>query len=185
MKKVLVAIAALLVTASAYAQATLGTVNLANKISSADNPVVAPISFMDNAAEGPGIDTTATWSAQLYQVNGTTLTALTPVATFRSAGGGLYLSAATVEIPGTSPGPQATPITLRLRAYDGASYETSARRGESADFTQSTLGGGTLPPENLVNMNGLGFSVPRVVPEPASIALALVGAGALFIRRRK
>ena len=45
------------------------------------------------------------------------------------------------------------------------------------------LGGGTLPPSNLAGLQG--FTVP-VVPEPSTIALAVMGgAGLLAIRRRK
>jgi hypothetical protein len=167
MKKTLVAIAALLITASTYGQ---GTVNFANRLTGVFD---APIVLASDATKGVGeiVGTTA----QLLFINGTSVTPVgTPIA-FRGTSGALakYFDGGQVEIPGTSAGGTAT---LRVRISGGLNVTK-----ESANFTQA-LGGGTLPPENMVNL--VGFNVAQV-PEPTTIALGVLGAAALIAARRR
>jgi len=83
--------------------------------------------------------------------------------------------------------PGGTTVTLQVRAWataTGNSWESATTRGESPTL-QFTLG---TPPATAPNMVGLqAFNVaPLIVPEPSSIALGLLGLGALaLIRRRK
>jgi hypothetical protein len=176
MKKLLIALAAVAITASSYGQ---GQVVFANRVTGVfDAPV-----YVDGTQNGPGAD----WSAQLYlQGADQSLTALTPATTFRPAGTGAaaiadrYWIPVTVDVPGVASGANAT-FVARAWLTSGGTYDTSTGKGESAPFTVA-VGGGTLPPANLTTLQGFTVSV---IPEPSVIALGVLGAGALFLRRRK
>jgi hypothetical protein len=177
MKKLLIALAAVMLTAASYGQ---GQVVFANKVGTA---VDAPV-FMQGTQNGPG----AGFSAQLFLSSGGSLTALTPATTFRPAGTGAaaiadrYWVNQDVIVPGVASGANAT-FVVRAWKTSAGSYDNSAidGRGESAPFTVA-VGGGQLPPANLTTLQG--FSV-TAVPEPATIALGVLGAAALVLRRRK
>lgn len=90
-----------------------------------------------------------------------------------------------------------TAITFQLRAWSlagGATYEEALASGNPAYFAgrstvgTTTLGGGTTPAGVLwttTNPLGVtGFSVAPV-PEPSSIALGLLGLGAVALFRRR
>jgi hypothetical protein len=182
MKKLLIALAAVLITASSYGQ---GQVVFANKVGTA---VDAPVTVAgSNPAVGPG----PTYSAQLYLVGaGGSLTALTPASTFRPAGTGgaaiadRYWVNQDVTVPGVA---SAAEGTFRVRAWltSAGSFDAAKTAGggfgESADF-KVTVGGGLLPSANLTTLQA--FTVVPV-PEPTIIALGVLGASALFLRRRK
>jgi hypothetical protein len=107
------------------------------------------------------------------------------VTTFRTgAGAGFVTPAGEVAVPGVAGGGTAH---LQLRAWDnttGATWETAGLKGASPTFTVSGLGNpGAVPPTPPPNLVGLqSFAL---VPEPSTIALAVLGAVALFLRRRK
>jgi len=172
MKKVIIALAALMVTVSAYGQ---GAVVFNNRVTGVvDARVVMP----DGSGAGAGI------TAQLFGGPAGTakdaLTALTPTTTFRttSAAAQGYVNSVDVTVPGVAAGSQAT---LVMRAFQGADYASAQTKGESNPIT-ITLGGGTLPPANLVGLQGFTMTV---VPEPTTIALGALGAALLLFRRRK
>jgi len=87
-------------------------------------------------------------------------------------------------------------VTLQLRAWKGtagSTYAGSSINGASALY-QFTLGGAGAPagpPTSWSQQLSPGVFNPTIAnfgvagPEPATIALGLMGAGALFIRRRK
>jgi len=84
-----------------------------------------------------------------------------------------------VSIPGYTSGP----ITFEWLSFNGADYASSAIRGHSAAFTLSSIATGQAIPGFLDGMASFQI-VP--VPEPATFALAGLGAAAmLIIRRRK
>jgi hypothetical protein len=94
-----------------------------------------------------------------------------------------------VTIASVAPGANAV---IELRAWDGtkgATYEAASAAGggfyvgKSAQITIATGGSGTPPslPANLVGLQSFAIAVP----EPSTIALGLLGAAALLIRRRK
>lgn len=181
MKKLLIAIAAVLVSVAAHAQ---GTVSFNTRITGV---LDAPVELGAPGGAGPG----PTYTAELVLVGaGGTLTPIPQsVTTFRTvpAGGNALLAkyvntVATVEVPGVATGGSAT---LRFRAYltSAGSFDaaTATQRGQSTDFTVTGLGGGPTPPANLVGITG--FVIP--VPEPSTIALGVLGAAALLLRRRK
>jgi hypothetical protein len=75
-------------------------------------------------------------------------------------------------------------------SYDlaAASGDSSAFIGATSSFSNPTGNPGAQPPgtpASLSGFTGLQVSAVQAVPEPATILLGLLGAGALFIRRRK
>jgi len=174
MKKALVAIAALLVSISAYAQ---GQVQFNTHITNPDGGadilaarVFAPDGTPEKSAFG-----------QLFIKNGTTYTALTPVGAFKtSAGGAGYIGAGTATAPAGFP--NGTLVSLVLRAWEGAAgstYDASLIKGESAPLA-ITLVEAPGTPNDLIGLTGF-----TLVPEPTTLALGALGLGALLIRRRK
>jgi len=179
MKKLLIALAAVLITAATYGQ---GQVVFSNRVlaSGVDAPVTIAGS---NPLIGPGPG----YSAQLYVKNadGTTV-ALSPASTFNAAGTGAaaiadrYWKAQTIDVA-AAPGANATFFVRAWQTALGTYDQAANARGQSPDFTIA-VGGGTLPPANLTTLQA--FAV-TVVPEPTVIALGVLGASALLLRRRK
>jgi hypothetical protein len=171
MKKLLIAFAALMVSVAAYGQ---GEVNFNNRITG----VVDARVLMPDGTTGAGAGITA----QLYGGPAgsveSALVPLTPTTDFRtsSAAAQGYVNAAVVQVPGIASGGTAA---IQMRAYQGASYDAASLKGKS-NIIPVSLGGGTLPPGNLSGLNGF-----TLVPEPSTIALAVMGAGLLLFRRRK
>lgn len=175
MKKLLVAFAAVLVASSAFAQ---GTISFNNRTPTGDARVTRP----DGTGAGAGI------TAALY--SGATM--LTPTTTFRtSAAAAFFVNAVEVTVPGVPAGGSAP---IRMRAWETAagSYDAASAagstflRGESNEITVTGLGGtpAGAPPIPAPGLSGLqGFAL--VVPEPSTIALGVLGAAALLLRRRK
>jgi hypothetical protein len=180
MKKLLIALAAVFITVASYGQ---GQVVFANKVGTA---VDAPVFLGVGGTTGPGVN----YSAQLYLQNAdSSLTALTPASTFRAAGVGAaaiadrYWVNQTVDVP-LAPGANGT-FVVRAWLTSLGSFDAAKTAGH--DYGQSAavtvaVGGGTLPPSNLVGLQG--FNV-ITVPEPTIIALGALGASALLLRRRK
>lgn len=159
MKKTIIALTALVVTVSAFGQ---GAVVFNNRVPPGiDAKVTLP---------GGGGVTGAEWTAQLFGgAEGTAvggLTALTPTTTFRTGNAAGYVNPVDVTVTGVAAGAKATIV---MRAFNGATFGTSAFSGSSSPITV-TLGGGTFPPSNLD-----GLTTFSVVPEPSTIALGLLG----------
>jgi hypothetical protein len=121
-------------------------------------------------------------TAQLFLVNGSVLTALLPTTTFfTDPGAEFLLQPVDITVAGVEPG---TTADFVMQAWDSAFNSYAAAdaanrlRGQSVVFSNK-VGGGTLPPENTV------FPGFALIPEPSTIALGLLGAGALLLRRRK
>jgi hypothetical protein len=180
MKKLLVTLAAVLVSASAFGQ---GTINFTTRIpGTLDAPVFKP-----DGTTGAGAGTAA--NAQLFLFSGGAVgAALSPATTFRATPAGAAQNyvippATPVTVPGVAARQQ---VQVVLRAWEGASYDAATVRGQSAPITV-TLGGPVAGqpddfPANLVGLQG--FSM-QVIPEPSVMALGLLGAAALLYRRRK
>jgi hypothetical protein len=177
MKKLFVAIAAVLVSASAFAQLAPG-VQFNNRITGI---VDAPITRPDGTGAGAGV------TAELVMISGGNTTVLTPSTTFRttSAAAAFYLTSVDVPIPGGTAGQQ---VQLAVRAYEtaagsyaNASGGTTHLFGQSAPITV-TLNDPALPGATLAGLQGFQL---QVVPEPSTIALGILGAAALLLRRRK
>jgi hypothetical protein len=172
MKKLMLAVAAVMVSVAAFAQ---GQVVFNNRVAGV---VDARVTFADGSG-GVG----AGYTAQLFGgADAANLTALNPATTFRtsSAAAQGYVNGVVVDVPGIGPGNKAT---LVMRVFDSA----NAQVGASGPIT-ITLGGGTLPPSNLEGLQPFtvtGAGGPVIIPEPSTIALAVLGVGALLLRRRK
>lgn len=108
---------------------------------------------------------------------GEPLQPLFPTTTFRTSSPAAYgyVVPVMVTVPGVLPGEIAI---VQMRAYDGASYETSLYRGESPLLTL-TIGGGILPPANLTGLQGF------VIPEPSTIALVCLSLAMMAWNRRR
>jgi hypothetical protein len=181
MKKVIIALASLMVAVAAYAQ---GTVNFNNRITGV---VDARVMLPDGKGAGAGF--TAELLGGPANTPAAQLKPLTPTTTFRATSDAAmgYVNGVTVEVPGVTPGGAAT---ILMRAFNGSSFDSSTIRGQSPAFQVTGLGGtpaggAPLPPANLSGL-GIGTTIPlTVIPEPTTIALGVLGVAALLLRRRK
>jgi hypothetical protein len=172
MKKLILAVAAVMVSVAAFAQ---GLVTFNNRVAGV---VDARVTFADGPNVGQGVG--AGYTAQLFGgPDGTaagSLTALLPSTTFRtsSAAAQGYVTPADVTVPTVGAGLKAT---LQMRVFDAGGTAV----GQSG-LISVALGGGTLPPANL---EGLQAFTVSVIPEPSTIALAALGIGALVLSRKR
>ena len=176
MKKLLIATACVLASVAAYAQ---GTVTFGNF-----NPV-------SDAGGSPALG--SAFEAELYAgpVGGSLSAISASITPFLDSAPGFFFNSTDVAIPGVATGASADAIVKVWKISDGSSYEVAsakpgAHSGASAKFTITGLGGGS-PPLPGASMGGMAsFSLTvNPVPEPSTIALGLIGAGALLLRRRK
>lgn len=182
MKKLLL-LGATLCTLGAFAQGTVNFNNSPSAVGSASGRVfdldgVTPVG--------------SAFVAQLYA--GPVGGALLPIGAilpFRDGTGAGYINITGVDpartITTVAPGAAAD---VQLRAWQssaGATWEAAqaagGKWGASPTLTLASTGGAGSPPGLPVNLVGLGTTV--MVPEPSTIALGLLGAAALLIRRRK
>lgn len=170
----------MLAAVGAYAQ---GTVNFANVGGGAAGSVNAPVT---NSVSGARLDG-ATWVAQLYA--GTSAGSLTPqgaTANFLTGAQIGYFTGGQRTITGIAGGAQAV---LQVRAWNiaaGSTYELAAANpagiiGSSSPIT-ITLGTPPATPPNMVGLTSFGVAP---IPEPSSIALGLLGLGAVALFRRR
>lgn len=180
MKKLIVILAAALVSVSAFGQ---GTILFNNRVT---GQVDAPVSRADGTGAGAGVN------AQLFLVTGgSTFTALSPATTFRnsSAAAAFYVvqPSAPVTVPGVPAGQQATIVMRAWEGPVGSSYETTSvfLKGQSPPITISLGGvpttGAPIPDAVLVGLQAFSF----ISPEPSTLTLGLLGAAVLLSRRRK
>lgn len=185
MKKLLIAIAFM---ASAVAAMAQGTVTFQNRDTGNDPVIDAPIFNVDGttALSGSG------FLAQLYfaPVGSSTFTASGDAVIFRTGTRAGYVDN-TVDLTRTLSGIAAgAAAQIQIRAWDaskGSTYEAALAAGGATGFSPTltvTTGGAGSPPGLPAALSGLqGFKLN--IPEPTTIALGLLGAGALFLRRRK
>jgi hypothetical protein len=195
MKKTTIAILSLLLVSvtTTFGQ---GTIAFNNRLSSASFAIVT---MADGTTRLDG----AGYSAQLWLVGaGGSLTAVGNPTPFRTgAAAGAFVAIDPLTVPGVAAGATAS-FVVRAWANGGGTYATydaavagAQPYGDSAPFTSLALGGGN-PPNPAPNIVGntlpdgspdvahnlQGFSL---VPEPSTIALGVIGAVALLLRRRK
>jgi len=177
MKKALVAIAALLVSLSAYAQ---GQVNFNTHVTSDTPAVDARIFNID------GVTPATTGFGELFilKSDGTLIPMLdqngTGAFAFRTttAGAG-YINGGGVGAAGSPAGT----YNLVLQAWQGGTTFANATiaRGQSAPVSVQLTEAPALP-NDLIGLQGFKLTA---VPEPTTLALGAIGLGALLIRRRK
>ena len=179
MKKLLITLAAVLVSASTFAQ---GTIKFNNRLT---GQVDAPVSIQGS---GLGAGSLAGAMAQLYYIPATGAPVpLTPATTFRttSAAAMFYVNepASGVIVPGV---PAGNTANIQMRAWVGGnSYETATGLWGVSNIIPVSLGGtpavgAPIPDAVLTGLQGF-----ILAPEPSTIALSLFGAAALLFRRRK
>jgi hypothetical protein len=193
MKKALLTIAALAVASSTYGQGIITFFN--NNLSGATGVYRAGI-FRDNDpanlndVKGDStIGAGAGYTVGLFLAGSSTPLATT---TFRTTTAQeVFATSQDVVVPGIAPGQTANLVVRAWNTSAGsfAAAQTAGEWGEQA-FTSRALGGPnpdpTQPaiPQPDMGPGFTGFEM-NVVPEPSTIALATLGIGALFLRRRK
>jgi hypothetical protein len=187
MKKLLVVIAASMLSAATFAQ---GSLIFNTRVTGATPPVDAPV-VITGTTTGPGTlagtPTAATAELFLVSLNGAAKNISISQTGFRTDAGNKYVNGPVVEVPGSNPNDTAVLMYRAFQSsfgnYDAFKAAGGANVGGEKTFT-ITLGGGSVAPANLTGVSGFSYT-PVVVPEPSTIALGLLGAAALFIRRRK
>ena len=186
MKKLLLLACSVLAAVSVYAQ---GTVNFANGAAG----VNAPVNYGGTAAGPANPGGGNIWYAMLYAG---------PVGTAESSLSSTIVSGSPAILGATSPGyvfggardisgiTSGSQAVLQIRAWSGTLYGSTAPTG--VDRTSPgvgwsnpitiTLGGGTTATPN---MTGLTAFAINPIPEPSSIALGLLGLGAVALFRRR
>lgn len=126
------------------------------------------------------------FTAQLWGgADAGSMVALTPTVGFGTGLlAGLFAPNPTVAVPGIAAGGTAT---LMVRVWDNqggavTSWDAALIRGESNTFTAGLVDSQNPNPGVLIGLNSFSLTV---VPEPSVIALAILGAGALYFRRKK
>ena len=160
-----------------------GTVNFANRVTGF---VDAPVFGIDGITKLIG----ASYMAQLYA--GATVNSMAPVGDplpFRTGTGAGYINTSGVDPTRTIPGVAAGAVAfVKVVAWDtmwGATYETAWWSNGASSVFALTTGGGGVPPGPPANLVGLQSFIVGWIPEPSSMALGLLGAAVLFLRRRK
>jgi formylglycine-generating enzyme required for sulfatase activity/murein DD-endopeptidase MepM/ murein hydrolase activator NlpD len=153
-----------------------------------NNRIVGKVDARVLLPDGQGAG--AGWVAQLYGGSmGTPISQLKPLAPateFRTTSPAAmgYVNSVEVKVPDVPPGATATII---MRVFEGDSYETARRRGESLPI-QLSLGGGQLPPAILIGLRGFSISIseanpteepPMIIKQPSS-QTALNGSSITF-----
>lgn len=172
MKKLIVAAAVGLLAVGALAQ---GQFNFGNRVTIAG--IDAKVFKPDGVTPLAGAD----YWAQAYV--GTSLDSLAPVGTplnFRTGAAAGYITSTIV----TTPFPGGTQVFVEMRAWEAGvnSYEAAVSGGKlfgKSDPIQLTVAEAPNTPPDMVGLKS--FSL---VPEPSIMALGLLGAAALMLRRR-
>jgi hypothetical protein len=163
-----------------------GTIDFRNRITALTPPFDVPVYDFDGFTRLSG----ANFLAQVYfsPTQTGSLTAITdPPAPFRTGTGAGYWNYGTDftrVLPGIAAGAVAW---IQIRYWDsiaGATYDAAraagGKWGDSNIFSVATGGAGS-PPSIPAVLWGLQF----VIPEPSTIAVGVLGTGALLLRRRK
>jgi len=188
MKKLTIAVLSVLLVSgiSAFGQ---GTIFFANRLSSS---LFAPVYMPDGTTPVSG----AGFSAQLYADIGGSFTAIGSPLAFRTGAGAGSWAGIDTTVNGIAPGASGT-FQVRVWDNNGGAFTSFASAlaagrltGISGNITSLPLGGGS-PPATSPNIVGNPTAINNLqpfsmqVPEPSTIALGLLGAAALLLRRRK
>ena len=182
MEKLLTAVAVVFVSLGALAQ---GTINFSNGAAGLNAPIRDEFGTL---LSGAG------FIAQLWAgATAGSLQPIIPTATFATGASAGYFFGGSRTIPGVATG---SPAFVQVRVWSSnfsdwatafAAYnagDPTARIGGDlvAPWQSPNLGGGPTPPPNLVGMQSFSF---RSIPEPSTVALAVLGGAPLLFRRRK
>jgi hypothetical protein len=171
MKKLIIAMAALVASVSVYGQ---GQVVFNNRVVGS---VVAQVTLFGNnqGIQDGVLYPSSKWEAQLWGgPAGGAIEPLFPKTTFRTGTGAGFVVPVDVTLAKVPPGAMAS---LQMKAFT-----TDGLHSGVSKVFNVTLGGGLNPPANLVGLEGFVIGVP----EPSTIVLGILGAaGLLALRRRK
>jgi len=166
MKKLILLLACTVIATSAFAQ---GTINFTNM-----KPTKQIISDADgNKFEGGFAQLYAGTSADNLAAVGS------PVAFYTGKKAG-YFSGGSVDVGFNGAG------FFQVKAWSGAdTFEAALISGVSNVFSGTPGDQTTSPPSTPAGLAGLEAFSLTVIPEPGTIALAVLGLAAFFVRRRK
>lgn len=174
MKSLIVAAAVGLVAIGALAQ---GQITVGNRVT---GKVDAPITD-DKGVKLDG----AAYLAQAYV--GKTADSLAPVGAalpFRTGAAAGYITSTATTIANA---PDGTPLFVQLKAWaaaGGTSYEAAYAAGKLAGFSNIVPVTAAEAPNLPQPMVGLTSFALAAIPEPSILALGMLGAAALLLRRR-
>lgn len=206
MKKLLLTLAVVGVSAAAFAQ---GTVNFGNRVTFTTSPAgntARPVYGTDwNGVHGAGATGAlanrpagTAYKSLLYmaigagQAEGTLLpTTATAARTFLTAGNAGFWSGETSRplVTSGATAVQGNTVTLQVRVWDAtaADYDAAVAagkaRGKSLTFNYTITTNPTPAPSDFYMENFQSFGL--IVPEPTTYALGMLGLGLAWIIRRK
>lgn len=175
MKKLLLVASLLVATVAALAQ---GSVNFLTKVTAAVPPINAPVHDVDGTTLLSG---TSFWAQLYWGPTADSLAAVGSPVNFKTSILAGYVNAGAVTMESS------TAVFVQMRAWNApyATYEAALNVGKwGFSNTISLTPGMNDPTKTPLDLTGLqGFNL-TVIPEPSTIALALLGAAALLLRRR-
>jgi len=172
MKKLILALAALMVSLAAYGQ---GQFVFNNRV-----PPDINAKFGLSTGVTPGSDATVYTVQLLGGPSGSAQSTWTEIGTttFRTGNAAGYVNPITVTVPGAT-----TSADFKLSVFTGTSTTGTALGTLATVFTTPVAIAPNPPPNAPLGTAAITFSA---VPEPTTLALGLIGVGSLlFIRRRK
>ncbi len=189
MKKLLLTTALVAGAAASTMAALTGAVAINNQNFSETEPIAAlnPVYYLSAGTQAAG-------DVYIEVFGGADASSLTSIATTTASfeplvGCYLFDNGGFGLITGTTPGQD---VTLKIRAWTGAAtWDAATAKAESATWTRKSTG---LDPENPTAMtpdSTFNVNLPAltmttgIIPEPTTIALAMLGGAALFLRRRQ
>lgn len=177
MKRTLILALSMMAAVGAMAQGFFNFANLATALPG-QNAVNAPVIDKDS-----GLKLNNTYLAQAYV--GTDKSSLTPVGSPVAflANGFFQGGKVTTAFAGGAS------VWVEVRAWKGGpgitSWANAMTRGESVPIQIALGDPAAVPPQAPPNLVGLASWTVQVIPEPSTIALGVLGASVLFLRRRK
>ena len=194
MKKLLIIATCMLASLAAYAQGTVTFANTSGSLVKFASTADVPLALQGTSVPTGTTATPSDFRAALYWLNPAT-TAFEQLGAAASIAplAGRFSAGTRTTGAGTAGGATAQ---FQVRVWsDGATFSTweaavasgsaSVYVGDSGTFSNGTGNPGAQPPGAPVALTGFtGISNVRPVPEPSIVALGLLGAAALLIRRR-
>jgi len=194
MKKLLLIATCMLASLAAYAQGTVTFANTASTLVKFGTTADVPVALQGTAVPTGTAATPSGFNVALYWMNPTTSTFEVLQASASVAPLAGRFSAGTRTTGAATAG--GSTATFMVKVWSGgstfSSYEAalasgnpSVYVGSSASFSNGTGNPNSVPPGAAVALTGFtGIDNVRPVPEPSIVALGLLGAAALLIRRR-
>lgn len=159
-----------------------GQFTFGNKNSLTTPPIAAKVTAFD----GTSVEGTAFWAQAYVKLDGAPEGSYAPVGAavnFRTGANAGYI----VPVVVTTTYAGDTTVNVQMRAWaaaGGNSYEAALAAGKLAGFSDPVTLKVTVAPTTPPDMVGLQPFVLTAIPEPSTLALGVLGAAALLLRRR-